>query len=230
MKQVINESLIKRNKKIGTITSILGIAILVAGLIISLKPDPTRTLISFGALILGFIVSQISTYFVSKFGRSPRFDEILENNLNKLNNDYTFYVYSSPIPLLITGPHAIWIPIPIAAGGEIYYQDKWKQRGGNFLLKVFGQENLGNPEKEIIAREREVKSFLEKSLDQASIPPIKSILVSIHPKAVIGDVEGAPTPIVPADSLRRTIRKFDRKSEFDIKQETLETIDRLLRE
>ena len=227
MKQVINESLIKRNKRIGTITSILGIAILVAGLIISLKPDPTRTIISFGALILGFIVSQISTYFVSKFGRSPRFDEILENNLEKLNNDYTFYVYSGPIPLLLTGPHGIWIPIPIPAAGEIYYQGKWKQRGGNFLLKVFGQENLGNPEKDIEARENEVRSFLEKNLDQEAIPPINSILVAIHPKVTIGEVEEAPTPIVPVDALRRTIRKYDRKSEIKIQQETLDKIDRL---
>ena len=229
MKQVINEKLIKRNKRIGNIASIIGIAILAAGLILNINPTPTRTFISFGALVIGFIISQISTYYVTKFGRSPRFDEIIADNLSKLNNNYTLFVYSSPVPLLLTGPSGLWIPIAVSASGEIYYDKKWKQSGGNFLLKIFGQENLGRPELEVNTNEKQIWEFLSDHFEDEQIPPINSILVSMHPKATLGDVEDAPTPIVEADALRRTIRRVDRKSEEEISKKDLETINELFR-
>jgi len=228
MKQITNEKLINRNKKIGNITSIAGIAILAAGLILNIQPTPTRTMISFGALIIGFIVAQISTYYVTKFGRSPRFDEIIAENLSKLNNKYTFYVYSSPVPMLLVGPAGIWIPIPISASGEIYFDKKWKQRGGGILLRLFGQENIGRPGIDVETNEKHMREFLAEHFDENEIPPINSILISLHPKAIIGDVETAPTPIVEADALRRKIRKNDRSTEEEISQETIEKINQLL--
>jgi hypothetical protein len=228
MKQVANEKLIKRNKRIGNITSIVGIAILAAGLVLNINPTPTKTLISFGALITGFIVAQVSTYFVTKFGRSPRFDELIAENLGKLNNKYTFYVYSSPVPLLLVGPYRLWIPTPISASGEIYYDKKWKQKGGSFLLKFFGQENIGRPNLDVEANEKQIREFLDKHFSDSEIPPIKSILVSMNPKAEIGNVEDAPTPIVSADALRRTIRTFDRKAEDEFPQDIRDKINGLL--
>ncbi len=227
MRKQINEKLIDRNKKIGNILTILGAAILIGGLILNIRPDPTRTLLSLVALIVGFIIAQISSYYVSRFVRKPRFDQIIADNLSKLNNDYAFYAYSGPVPMLLTGPHGIWIPLPITASGEIYYDGKWKQRGGNFFLKLFGQENLGKPEKDVEERENQVRQVLEKNLNEAEIPPINGILVSLHPRATIGDIEDAPTPIVTVDALRRTIRKVDRK-EKDVPQETLEKINNVL--
>jgi hypothetical protein len=229
MKQITNDKLIDRNKKIGNITSILGIAILIGGLILNIRPDPTRTLLSLGALIVGFVVAQISTFFVTRFGRSPRFDEIIASNLSKLNNDYTFFVYASPVPMLLTSPHGIWIPVPVSVGGEIYYDGKWKQKGGNVMMKFFGQENLSKPEKDVAAREAQVRKFLEENLGKDSIPPINNILVSLHPKAVIGNVEGAPTPIVEVEALRRTIRKIDRKIEEEISPDLLNKINDLFK-
>ncbi len=228
MKNEINVTLINRNKKIGNILTILGAAILIGGLILNIRPDPTRTLLSLVALIVGFIIAQISSYYVSKFVRNPRFDEILAENLSKLNNNYTFFVYSSPIPMLLTGPHGIWIPIPITASGEIYYDGKWKQRGGNFFLKMFGQETLGKPEREIEDRVGQLRRLLEENVDESQIPPIRSILISLHPKAAIGNVEDAPTPIVTVDALRRTIRKIDRKEE-EVSQETLDKINEIVK-
>jgi hypothetical protein len=227
MKQITNDKLITRNKKIGNITSILGIAILIGGLILNINPDPTRTILSLGALIVGFVIAQISTFFVTRFGRSPRFDEIIASNLSKLNNEYTFFVYTSPVPMLLTSPHGIWLPVPVSVGGEIYYDGKWRQKGGNVMLKIFGQENLSKPEKDVAAREAQIRKFLEDNLGMDSIPPINNVLVSLHPKAIIGNVEDAPTPIVEVEALRRTIRKVDRKREEEISPELLNKINDL---
>ncbi|MFN2303384.1 MAG: hypothetical protein ACK2TV_06595 [Anaerolineales bacterium] len=228
MKIITNEKLINRNKKIGTITSVVGIAVLVAGLVLNISPTPTKTLISFGALIVGFIISQFSTYFITRFGRSPRYDEIIAENLSKLNNDYTYYVYSSPVPILLVGPSHLWIPIPLSASGEIYFDKKWKQHGGSFLLKLFGQEKIGRPGQDVEGNEKLLRDFLSKHFDENEIPPIRSILISLHPKATIGNVENAPTPIVHLDALRRKIRKIDRDAEEEIPQETQDKINALL--
>jgi hypothetical protein len=228
MKKVINEKLIKRNKTIGNVTSIAGIAILAAGLILNINPTPLRTMLSFGALIIGFIIAQISTHYVTRFGRSPRYDETIAENLNKLNNDYTFYVHSSPVQMLLVGPSGLWIPVPILASGEISYDKKWRQRGGSFLLKFFGQENIGRPEIDVASNEKRINDLFKDHFDETEMPPVRSILVSLHPKAVIGEVENAPTPIVEADALRRYIRKIDRKADQEIPQASLEKINGLL--
>jgi hypothetical protein len=228
MKKVINERLISRNKKIGKVTSIVGIAILIGGLILNFRPSQLTTMISFGALIVGFIIAQISTYFVNKFGRSPRFDEMIADNLSKLNNDYSFYVYRSPIPMLLVGPYGLWIPIPIAASGEIIYDKKWKQRGGSFLYKFFGQENIGRPSLETASQEKQITDYLKQHLDESNLPEVRSILVAVNHNATIGDIENAPTPIVKTDELRRYIRKIDRKVEEEIPEEVLEKINSAL--
>ncbi len=228
MNIVINDKLIKRNTTIGKVTSFAGIAILAGGLILSFNPTPTKTLLSFVALIIGFIVAQISTYFVSRFGRSPRFDELIAGNLEKLPKEYTFYVYSSPISMLLVGPAGLWIPIPVAVSGDIYFDKKWRQRGGPFLLKLFGQENLGRPALDIANNEKEIKKFLEKYISEDQMPPIQSILVSMNPDAKIGDISNAPEQLVELAGLRRYIRKVDRKTEEEMPSEQLAKLNEIL--
>jgi hypothetical protein len=228
MKLIRNDKLIKRNKKLGNILFIAGIAVLGVGLVLSFNPTMTKTLLSFAALIVGFIISQISTYFVNRFGRSPRYDELITDNLTKFNNDYSLYIYTAPVPMLFVGPEGLWIPVPVSASGEIYFNKKWKQRGGPALLKFFGQENIGKPELDVSSNEEEVTKFLGKILSEDEMPPINSILVSMNPKAVIGDVNDAPTPIVPLDALRRKIRKYERNTEVVISQEVLDKIEEAL--
>ena len=227
MKIVRNDKLIKRNKTIGNVASFTGIGILVFGLVMSFNPTPTKTLISFIALIVGFIVAQVSTYFVNRFSRDPRYDEMIAENLSKLSDDYTFYVYSSPVAMMLVGPAGIWVPVPTSAGGEIYYDKKWKQRGGNMMLKLFGQENIGKPSMDIESNINEITKSLAKGMPEAELPPIEGILVKMNPNATIGEVGEAPDPIVEAEALRRTIRKYDRKVEDGLSPETLAKINEI---
>ncbi len=228
MNKIINEKLIERNKKIGKISSFAGIAILAVGLILNFNPTPTKMIISLGALVLGFIISQISTYYVTRFSRNPRFDEVIADNLSKLNNDYTLYVYKSPVPILLVGPVHFWLPVPITVGGEIYYDNKWKQRGGSTFLKLLGQENIGQPVREAKDYQEQIEKFLQETLSREETPPVLPIFVVLNPKVTIGDVENAPLPIVHIDALRRKIRKFDRDSEEQIPPDVIQKVkDRL---
>jgi len=228
MNKVINEKLIERNKKIGKILSFVGIAVLAIGLILNFNPTPTRLLISLGALVLGFIISQISTFYVTRFNRNPRSDEVIAENLSKLGNEYTFYVYHSPVPMLLVGPVHIWIPVPVTTSGEVYYDKKWKQRGGSFLAKLLGQGNIGQSERESADYEKQINGFLKNTLTEGEIPSVRSIFVVLNPKVTIGDVEQAPLPIVHLEALRRKIRKFDRDAEEEISMEIIEKINESL--
>lgn len=228
MKLVRNDKLIKRNKTIGNVASITGIGILVFGLIMSFNANAVKTLISFIALIVGFIIAQLSTYFVTRFSREPRFDEVISDNLSKLNDDYTFYVYSTPVPMVLVGPAAIWIPISTFAGGEISYNKKWTQHGVKFMRKLFGQENIGKPELDIDTNIAELTKFLKKEMPEFQNFPIKGILVAMNPEAKIGDINDAPHLLVEPGALRRTIRKYDRKDEGAFQSAAMININRAL--
>jgi len=230
MNLIINEKLIKRNKTIGNVLSIGGIAILGVGLVLNFNPTTVKTLISFGALIIGFIISQISTYYVSRFGRSPRLDEIVTENLNKLGNEYSLYVYSTPVPMLLVGPGGLWMPIPSAATGEVYFDKKWKQHGGSALMKLSGHESIGKPEVDAADNEKNILKVLSEHFEEDQMPPINSAIVLVHPEAKIGDVENAPSLIYKANALRRKIKKFDRDAGITLPQETLDKLNEIFGE
>ncbi|HOE34731.1 MAG: hypothetical protein GX415_07355 [Chloroflexi bacterium] len=212
MKLVINEKLIKKNKTIGQVTTFASLAVLAVGLVFAFGKDMTRILYSYVALIVGFVLSQVGMYFSTRFGRSPRFDELFTGVFEKLRHDYTFYVFSSPVPYLLLGPCAIWVPIPLTASGKISYENgKWKQQGGNFMMKVFGQEGIGRPVQEINANTAMIRKYLaEKGIPEEEQPPIKHIMVVLMKNTMIGEISEAPIPVVNLEDLKRSIRRVDR--------------------
>ena len=70
MKIISNDKLIKRNATIGQVTSLSSLVILGIGMYISFK-SPEYFNISIGALLVGFILSQVGIYFGNRWGRRP---------------------------------------------------------------------------------------------------------------------------------------------------------------
>lgn len=214
MKLVINEKYIKRNKLIGQITTFGSLAILAIGLMFAFSKEMSKILYSYGALIVGFILSQVGMSYTSRFGRSPRFDEIFSSMFEKLRHDYSFFVYSSPLPMVLIGPCGIWIPVPLQAAGKISYSDgKWRQQGGNFMMKLIGQEGLGKPEAEIKSNTEILQKYLQsQGIASEELPPIRHIMVVVLKSTELGDVTEAPIPVVHLTDLKRYIRREDREN------------------
>jgi len=212
MKLVINEKLIKKNKTIGQVTTFASLAVLAIGLVFAFGKDMTKILYSYIALIIGFVLSQVGMYFSTRFGRSPRFDELFKGAFEKLRHEYTFYVYSSPVPFLLLGPCSIWVPIPLTASGKISYENgKWKQQGGNFMMKLFGQEGIGRPVQEVSANTAAIRKFLtEKGIPEEEQPEIKHVLVVLMKNTIVGEISEAPIPVVNLEDLKRSVRRVDR--------------------
>lgn len=217
MRLVINQPYIKRNKTIGNVLTILSMAVLVVGLLLAFSKDPTKIMWSWVCMIVGFILVRTGIYFSSRFVRSPRYDEILTQSFLKLRHDYTFYVYSTAVPMLLLGPNGIWLPMAVDSIGEVSYEKgKWKERGGGFLTKIFGQAGLGNPDRDAEEKKHDIQKFLlSKGFTPEELPEMKPILVVLLKKTAIGDVSNAPFPVWEVEDLKRLIRREDRQSTTD---------------
>jgi hypothetical protein len=105
MKIIANEKLIKRNNKIGNILSIASVVILGVGMFYSFQDkDGSYMTLTFSALIVGFILFQISSYYVNRFGKPPRPDQKLSQALKGLDDKYALYHYMCGVSHLLVIP------------------------------------------------------------------------------------------------------------------------------
>lgn len=209
MRIITNESRIKRNAIIGRAASIVGLAILAAGMYITFAM-PEQIWLAWGALLIGFLLSQIGIYFGNRWGRRPRPDEQLNDALKGLGDNYSIYHYSSPVSHLLIGPAGILILSPRHQFGTIVYEKgKWKQKGGSILqryLRVFAQEGLGRPDLEISSDIDSLNRYLRKNIQEVEIPSAEAALIFTNERAEI-TVDDPPIPTIPAKKLKDFIRK-----------------------
>lgn len=207
---ITNEKLIKRNRLLGKIASIASMLILGGGLFLTFK-DKTGEyyLFTFMALIAGFMLSQFGIYYGNRWGRSPRPDESLNQMLKGLDDRFTLIHYSSPVNHLLLAPSGIWILLPYYQGGVITYDEtknRWKQKGGNAYLKIFGQENLGRPDMDIKYNLDDLQRALAKAHVPADFPQPQALLVFTNKKATL-ETKNTPVPALPAEKIKDFFRK-----------------------
>ncbi len=227
MKLVRNEKHIKQNKLIGKILTFASLGVLGLGLYFAFQKEGSMILYSYICLIVGFLLTQIGLNFVNRYGRSPRYDEIFGTAFEKLRHEYTYYVYSSPLPMLLMGPCRIWLPIPVNATGEISYVDgKWVHKTRNRIQKMMGQDSVGKPEKDVAEAAAALSKYLiEKGIPADMHPELKPILVVYLKETQLRDVSKAPYPVVEMEDLKRYIRRVDREECADpINPETAEKL------
>ena len=208
MEIIINERLVRRNARIGQVSSIVGLLVLAGGMYISFARQEYFGL-SMAALLLGFTLSQVGIYFGNRWGRRPRPDELLSQALKGLDGRYALYHYTTSTSHLLVGPAGIWVLIPRYQRGTITYEKgRWRQKGGNLYLKIFAQEGLGRPDLEIGGEVEAVKRLLKGKLPELyEVPDIQAALVFTNDKADI-QAEEAPVPTVQVRKLKDTIRKL----------------------
>jgi|WetSurSiteA1Bulk_404760.scaffolds.fasta_scaffold29293_2 hypothetical protein len=208
MKVITNYKLINRYSKLGKYLNVAAIVILFGGMAITwLRTD--LFYLSLIALFVGFILSQVSVFFINRWGRSPRPDERITSSLKGLANEFTLYHYCTPVSHLLVGPAGVWTILPYYQRGTITYEkNRWKQRGGGIgqaYLKIFAQEGIGRPDLDAKSDIEKLTDYLAKALG-AEVPEIKPILVFTDKRADI-QVEGAPIPTLPAEELKDYIRR-----------------------
>jgi hypothetical protein len=174
---------------------------------------PELVFLSFAALILGFLLSQVGIYFTNRWGREPRPDQFLNQGLKGLDNKYTIYHYTAPVSHLLVGPAGIWVLLPKNQRGVITYErGRWRQKGGGFLqsyLRIFAQEGLGRPDLDVASEVDSLENYLKKNLSDADSFPIQAALVFTNDKVdlQIDESVDIPIPTLPVNKLKDLIRK-----------------------
>lgn len=220
MNIISNESIIRRNRRIGIAATLSGLVVLGAGMFISFR-YPELFSYSLLALLVGFILSQVGIYYGNRWGKSPRPDEVLVMALKGLDSKYTLYNYTSPVQHLLVGPAGLWILKPYHQRGTITFSNgRWKQRGGNWYLKIFAQEGIGRPEMEITAEKNALEKWFEKELPEFELPGIQVALVFFHPQAeiMIDEGEEPPAETLHVSKLKDSIRKSAKSKLLTIDQ------------
>jgi hypothetical protein len=211
MKLVLDEKIIKRNTNIGRYSSLVALLILGGGMYVTFA-YPDQVTLSFGALLVGFLLSQFGIYFGNRWGRRPRVDEQITAALKGLNKDFTLYHFTAPVSHLLVGPAGIWIIEPYYQRGTITYEKgRWRQKGGGLLLsylKIFAQEGLGRPDIEISTDTESLQKLLQKELGEDKVPPIKAVLAFTDPRAELLVSDDAPYPAMKVGALKEFFRKI----------------------
>lgn len=218
MKVFTNEKTIRRNAKIGNYASMIAFGLMLIGMYFSFqltneqvaRENQLYNWFMAGALFVGFILFQVGTYFMNRFGRRPRPDEALTATLKGFTKDYTLYNHLTPVSHLLVGPAGVWILACYYQRGKISYEGgRWKQKGGGFALnymKIFGQEGLGRPDLEVKSELETMTAALKKSLGEDA-PPVNIALVFTDTRAEV-DAEDAPHPTLKLKDLKEYLRKY----------------------
>ncbi|MFM8319630.1 MAG: hypothetical protein ACKOC5_01850 [Chloroflexota bacterium] len=189
-----NDSLIKRNARIGRACMLGGLLVLMGGMYISFQ-YPEQVSISLVMLLFGFILSQVGIFYTNRWGRKPRPDEMLDSALKGMDKKYTLYHYATPVNHLLVGPSGLWVLLPYYQRGMITYKKgRWRQSGGGLgyaYLKVFAQEGLGRPDLEAASESKALLDYLKKRLPEEEIPPVQVALVFTDPRTTIQPAEEA---------------------------------------
>lgn len=204
-----NEAKLKKMKNISKWTTIAAFAILIAGAVAAFSPKYIT--LSFIALIVGFVASQVSITFTSKWGREPSNNNIFNVKLKGLSDNFSIYHYMDPVDHLLVGTAGTFILMPYFQGGEIGYDEnkqRWTQKKANFFMKLFGQESIGRPDQECEANIAAVRDyFISREIDFPE-DKIHPLLVFINPQAKILENQNFKYDTIPLGKLKETIRDY----------------------
>jgi hypothetical protein len=207
MRIITHPKKIERYHKIGLYTSLGSLVLLFGAVGLTLTMNPALTSYSFLAMLGGLILSQIGVYFANRWGKPPRIDERITQGLKGLDDRYTLYHYTTPVPHLLTGPAGVWVLVPQYQGGVITYEkDRYRQQGVNFFSKIVGQEGIGRPEMEAKAFLQDLTKHLKKVLADDDLPSIQPVIVFTSAKASVQTQE-APVPSMHVEKLKDFIRR-----------------------
>lgn len=222
-----DEKLVKTRKRIGQIASFAGMGVLFGGLLYSCQAQPAfqegtnpsieAALISWVALIGGFILVSVGRNNSSRWGGQFPAHEVLTNSLKGLDNRHRLYNYAPQLPtdhLLLT-PYGLAAFVSRPNFGAITNQgDRWGREGGiKKILMYFAEGSIGNPTRDAVSMGEELKKWLNEQLgDQvANSVPLQTAVVFTHPRASL-NVKDPVVPVLGGKDIRAFVRGGDGKS------------------
>jgi hypothetical protein len=210
MKVITNEKLVKRQAAIGKWASLIGMGALFGGLVVSYR-WPNQLTISFGCLIVGFMLASVGTYNMNRWVKEPRADQTLTKALKGFDNKHSLYHYTLPAAHVLLAPSGLFVFTVKNHHGEIRCEgEKWHHKfNWGRLLLFFGQEGLGNPTREVRGEIGRLGRFLDGKLPEADVP-IEGLIVFTNSRARLELIDPA-VPVVRSNKLKTFLRQRKNK-------------------
>ncbi len=239
MKVYRNLAAIKSKEQRGRRIALAGLLILFIGLLSNFTPNwfPTDeraanpliafvqqywTFVSFGALAVGFIASNVGSYYINRFAprrwpgskKVARPDELVESGLKGFDDKYALFLWGlDDVPYMLVGPLGVRVFLVRSDKGTVrVYGDRWRERFSlGRLLTFLNREGLGNPVREMQEAEQKVRELLqsgessgELTVNAADIP-IEGAAVFINPATQL-ELENPSLPVLRVDQLKKYVR------------------------
>ena len=210
MEAFVNERKVKVNAVIGRWTSVAGLVILVAGLVVSLR-SPSLAWVSMLSLLLGFLSSVVGAYYANHWTRTPRADQLLDQALKGISNQYHMYHYLLPVRHVMLGPAGLFLFRTYLHEGPIIYDGKkWRQKLSlSRVLGFSGQDSLADPVRDALYDEKRFRNWLAARMPEEGIPE-------------------TPVPVLQAKQLKGTVRRVDRDRADPLQEDELYEVERAM--
>lgn len=230
MRVYTNQSLIARRARLGKYASWGGLGVLAIGMVLSIKSNPANassyqiTLLgSFACLIAGFILANIGSYNMRRFGRSPRPDERLAKELKGFDDRYVLFTWTLPAAYVFLGPSGVYTFALREQGGKVSNTgNRWKQSGGALrFLAAFSGESIGNPTSDAMEDAAKVQKYLETHVPEATVE-VQPLALFTNPNVQL-QLANPSIPVVQSKGLKALLRQ--RSKDFRLDNATLQQIE-----
>lgn len=223
MKIYIDEKAVKRNTVIGKILRWISLGCMLIGLLAvfsqEVAQNPTMFMVFFSIMLLGVVISSISSYFTTRFGKSPRPDELIDKAFKGLDDRFHLIHYKTSIPHLLISPAGIWSITPTFIDGEIEFNEKksnWEHKKSSFLNRFLSKEYFPNPVSDLNLSQKEIVKIL-----QSNKCPIKENLqiklLVIFMNKNIKSIENNETEdilLLPIEKVKDKFRKLSKSNAY----------------
>lgn len=209
MRVVRNEEFLKKRTQFTQRGSLVGMGLLLVSLVLSTRNQPQLTLISWGLLLVGFVVAMISVQMGNRYVRPPRPDTVLDKVLKGLDSRFVAYHYFYPAEHLLLTPSGLVAIQMQEQRGRISVRGK-RWRHGTFLqwLRMFiGESPLGNPGAELRRTMAATAKALSDMGDEVSALPLEGLVVFYSEKAQL-TVEDPECTVITAEQLKAKLREM----------------------
>ena len=114
MEAFINDSFLKRRRKLASWSTYVAIGALVLGLIMS-----TRQLaVSYALLLVGMLGATVGSQLTAAYVREPRADSVLAESLSGMDKRFSLYCYYLPSHHVVASHHGMTVLMPRARSGR----------------------------------------------------------------------------------------------------------------
>lgn len=215
MKIYIDNKAVKRNSIIGKILRWTSLGCMLIGLMAvfsqEVAENPSLFMIFFSIMLVGVVISSISSYFTTRFGKSPRPDELIDKAFKGLDDRFHLFHYQCSIPHLLICPAGVWSVTPTFVDGEIVFNEKksnWEHKKNSLINRFLSKEYFPNPVSDLKLSKKEFDKFLKMNQINQNVE-IKSLIILMNKS--VENVENNETDsilILPIDKVKDKFRKL----------------------